>query len=325
MALDSLRDRIMLFLRRTLLWIVGVVLVVLTMAILLAPLSVAERLDSIAPVIRSLLAILLGVSFLAFLYIQLRQRSGPEATGLMVRTSGAITQVDIESTRERILHAVSSLPDIVSAKVEVRAVRGKADIELDVVVGSDEINVPKKQKEIDRALKQVVNKQLGLHMANRPRMHIRFDAKPPEPKQKVIEKPVVGSEKEVVAKNSVDITPDRVESEPKDLTQPADEKTETQPEAKSAGGFLGTFRLGHGGEDVSKSSEEPEKLADEETIQPVAAKDELFVDEPTALDTSLTEDELSAALPALMDKPADDVFSDDDLDTESEEDPDSKI
>ena len=43
---------------------------------------------------------------------------------------------------------------------------GKAHIELDVTVNNPNTNVPAKQQEINRALKQVINKQLGLQMAD---------------------------------------------------------------------------------------------------------------------------------------------------------------
>ena len=58
---------------------------------------------------------------------------------------------------------------------EVKALRGKADVDFDVVVSRDSNNLPEKQKEIDRALRQVLNKQLGLQMAGKPRVHIRMD------------------------------------------------------------------------------------------------------------------------------------------------------
>jgi len=45
---------------------------------------------------------------------------------------------------------------------------------MDVVVDGDDLSVPDKHKEIDRALRQVVIKQLGLQLASRPRVHIRL-------------------------------------------------------------------------------------------------------------------------------------------------------
>src|SRR5262249_31004377 len=60
----------------------------------------------------------------------------------------------------------------------VEARRGRADVDLDVVVSGDTVNIPNKQREIDRALRQVINKELGLQMAEHPRVHIQFQLPP---------------------------------------------------------------------------------------------------------------------------------------------------
>ena len=120
----------------------------------------------------------------------------------------------IDSARDRILRAVRDVPDVLSANATVKPVRGKADVELDVVVSHESISVPEKQREIDRALRQVINKQLGLQMAGKPRVHIRLDdekvealpapttpetPEPPEPPAAVVVAPVAPIQEEVVA------------------------------------------------------------------------------------------------------------------------------
>jgi hypothetical protein len=92
----------------------------------------------------------------------------------MMQASGAITEVSVESARDRILKAVSDVPDVVTADAEVKPVRGRADVELQVTVMGHDVQLPAKQKEINRALNQVIHKQLGLRMAGQPRVHIGF-------------------------------------------------------------------------------------------------------------------------------------------------------
>ncbi|MBC7809994.1 MAG: hypothetical protein H7175_02545 [Burkholderiales bacterium] len=167
--------------RRVLTALLEIVLVVVVTALLLVPDVVAQivqSLDNVAFIIRLLIAALLDALLLGLLYFQLRPERRLNENGLMVKASGAVTDVSIESARERILKAVSNVPDVASADARVRATNGKAHIELDVVVTNPNVSVPAKQQEISRALKQVINKQLGLQMAEQPIIHIELrDAK----------------------------------------------------------------------------------------------------------------------------------------------------
>ncbi len=137
--------------------------------------SVAE----ISPVLRLLLAAAVDLVLLALLFVQFRSNRRPETTGLMMRAPGAVTEVSIDSARDRILKAVSDVTDVVSVEAQVRPVRGRAEIDLDVEVLGDDVRLPDKQRDINRALKQVINKQLGLQMAGRPRVRIRLHGEKP--------------------------------------------------------------------------------------------------------------------------------------------------
>jgi hypothetical protein len=153
----------------------ALLLVIFTALTLLAPATVSDAISGSSLIVRLIITVLVVGIFLLIAYIQVRRRQlPPPETGLTVRTSGAITVLSVASARERILKAVSSLSDVTSVDADLKAVHGKADIALDVVVSGDTVNVPEKQKEIDRALEQVIHKQLGLQMAGRAHVHIRF-------------------------------------------------------------------------------------------------------------------------------------------------------
>lgn len=172
----------MSFIRKLIIVLVGVSLALLVTVLLLSPdsiMSLAFNIRDTSALIRLPLAIIIDVIVIALIVLLVRNERTPTAVGgLTVKAQGAHADVSIESARERILRAVRDVPDVLSAQVEVKAIRGKADVDLDVLVSRHSINIPEKQKEIDRALRQVINKQLGLQMAGKPRVHIRMDDEP---------------------------------------------------------------------------------------------------------------------------------------------------
>lgn len=157
----------------------GVVVVAIITVLLLAPDTVVRFVQNIADlhiVARLFLVIVLyGLGLLAA-YAQFRLAERRPHKGLAVKASGAETALSVESARERILKAVSEVPGVAEARADIKPVRGRADITLDVVVDNKEANIPEKQKEILRALDKVVKKQLGLMMAGRPTVQISFGA-----------------------------------------------------------------------------------------------------------------------------------------------------
>lgn len=172
----------MSFIRKVIIVLVGISLALLVTVLLLSPdsiMSLAFNIRDTSALIRLPLAIIIDVIVLVLIVVLVRNDRTPSTVGgLTVRAQGAHTDVSIESARDRILRAVRDVPDVKSVQGEVKAIRGKADVDLDVLVSRDSINIPEKQKEIDRALRQVINKQLGLQMAGKPRVHIRMDDEP---------------------------------------------------------------------------------------------------------------------------------------------------
>lgn len=169
----------MSILRRITLILFGLLFItIITVAVLVpqALLSIAARVDPIPTPLRLVLVILVDVIILALIYSLIRRRRVVNKGGLIVKSGSGnvLADVSTESARERVLKAIREVPAVVSAEARLDAIDGKADIDMDVVVDGDHINVPEKHKEIDHALRQVVIKQLGLQLANRPRVHIRL-------------------------------------------------------------------------------------------------------------------------------------------------------
>jgi hypothetical protein len=151
--------------------------------LLLVPDAIAQfafNLSATSALIRLPAAILIDALVLVIVVVLVRsERNSRPATGLIVKAQGAIADVSIESARERILRAVRAVPDVLSAETDIKAVRGKADVDLEVAVSRESVNLPEKQREIDRALRQVVSKQLGLQLAGKPRVHLRMSDEAP--------------------------------------------------------------------------------------------------------------------------------------------------
>lgn len=168
----------MRLLERILLVILGLLIITLLTVIFIAPQTVADlmiTLQNINIAIRLAVVLVLDAFILALLYVRLRPQK-IDANSLVVKASGVVADISIDSARGHILRAVRAVPDVTEASAELQAVQGRADIELDVTVAGDEVNVPGKQQEINRALQQVITKQLGLQIYRQPRVHIHLDS-----------------------------------------------------------------------------------------------------------------------------------------------------
>ncbi len=205
----------MRLLDRVLIVLGGLFLIACVTIVALAPDSVVHWLASIeetSVLLRLLIVVLVNVVILAALYLGLRgiRNTGP---GLAMRASGAFTDVSIESTRSLLLKAVEGVPGVISAEAVVKAINGRADIDLDVKMLDASVPVPKKQKEISRALRLVINKQLGLRLHGRPRVHIRLAADEALPEPAAQPAPVVEAEQDTLV------------VEPEEEAEAAQEKT----------------------------------------------------------------------------------------------------
>jgi hypothetical protein len=158
--------------RRVIAFLIGFLLLALLTVLLLVPESVSAFLIDLSVVIRIALVILLYAIALFLVYQEFRLGERRQLKGLLVKAPGAVAALSVESARERVLAAIEKLPGVVGATGEVTARRGRAVIALHVIVDAQDINLPEKQKEINRTLKQVIEKQLGLRMAGSPTVQI---------------------------------------------------------------------------------------------------------------------------------------------------------
>lgn len=265
----------MSFLRRFYLVLITLALVASLSLFLLFPQTVnnwSAALSDQSPLIPVLVTAVLDILLLTLLYLQVRPDPRERATGLMMQASGAITEVSVESARDRILKAVSDVPDVISADAEVKPIRGKADVELQVTVMGHDVQLPAKQKEINRALNQVIHKQLGLRMAGQPRVHIRFHNEKTVPSTSFVATPI---------EKPVEIAPPKPIAVAAEVT-PSLKPAPVEPEPHKSFGLFNLPKREKADHDdkevinppVVKVAEEPPKLEGLPANEP--EKDEVF-------------------------------------------------
>lgn len=211
--------------------VAGVAVLALVTIVLLAPETMERLFAGIGAVniaLRAAAMVAINLLVLVLMYLRLRRRSVP-VTGLTVQVQGALANVEVESARAIVLHAVRDVPDVRSAEATIRAVQGRADIEVDVTIASATVNVPDKQKEINRVLRQVINKQLGLRLEGRPRVNIRLEAPVPALASGPPEKPAPSPATFVPAEAAVK-SPAAAEAEPSGVSSAPPAETEASAE-----------------------------------------------------------------------------------------------
>lgn len=198
---------------------------------------------------RVVVVLILYIGLLAVLFSRVRTPKRTQTDALTVRTQGAETAVTVESVQNLVLKTVRGIPDVADVQADVKSFDGKADITLNVVTENDTVNVPAKQREINRALDQVINKQLGLQMSGRPKVNVQLGGVKPAPAAYV--EPAV-------------ITPAPVKTEvtpppaPVVSVTPPSEPVKEEPK----GGFFDRF--GFSGEEVK--SELPDSSTSESSL-----------------------------------------------------------
>ena len=169
---DGLKDN----LKRIVMVTTAVVLSGFFTVLLLAPEALSDFVGGIHVVVRVLILAAFYGTIAAITYFQLRAvTEDSQVQGLVVKSAGLLTSLSINSARDRILEVIRDVPDVHSASADVSSRHGRVLIVLDVVLKGGDIVLPDKQKEINRALGKVVKKQLGLTMAERPIVNVRFE------------------------------------------------------------------------------------------------------------------------------------------------------
>lgn len=171
----------MIFLRRVAFVVVAFLLVAFASIALLSPNAVGDFFYDIGEMpgfIRLILVLLIYGVIAGVGYMRFTRPPQHQVKGLVVQSVGSVTALSIESAHDRILKAIKELPGVAAADVSIKAVYGKADIGLNVVIDGDGKTLPERQKTINRTLEQVVKKQLGLKMAQPPTVQISFSDAP---------------------------------------------------------------------------------------------------------------------------------------------------
>ena len=169
----------MTFLKRVILILAEIVLFILITALLLSPQellqSVITGISSIDWIYRFAAVLLIDTILLSAVVKQLRSGTNRyHGKELVVNAGESYTSVTQESVRQAIIKTVSKIDDIESVGCATQSKKGRAIVELEVITSKDEINIPAKQREIDRAIKQVVVKQMGLKLYKPASVMIRL-------------------------------------------------------------------------------------------------------------------------------------------------------
>lgn len=183
----------MKLLNRIMVLIIGALLVIVITLIILAPDTLANVLGTIngtSPILRLIAVVVIDVIIALLVYAVIRN-DRHVTSGLVVKASGLLSDISVESTRDRVVQSIAALQGIQDVTGEVKALNGRADIELNIKLVNNAINIPEKHAEIDRTIKQVVTKQLGLQLAGRPRVHIELASQGTKPVEPVKEPIIV--------------------------------------------------------------------------------------------------------------------------------------
>ncbi len=176
MDFATLRQRIGGIARRVVWGVVGVIIGLFWLIFLLVPHSLAEVVMSWPMLLRVLIVIAIELLLSWFLYLRLR-REPLDSTVFSTQASGSINEIGVESVGERLKTVVEKLADIVVANMTISNVGGRADVEMDVTLVNRDINLPEKERELNRTIQQVIQKQLGLQLAGTPRIYLRFEGR----------------------------------------------------------------------------------------------------------------------------------------------------
>lgn len=172
----------MALLRKSTLVFAEMLLLIAVTSFLMLPeyvMQAIEYLSELSYSLRLVIVVIVDLLIILAVFAQLRGTERYRGRELMVQAGDSKTTVTVESLRQRVQRAVHELEDIETVESEVKGKRGMAHINLEVTTSKDEVNIPEKQREIDRVIKQVVVKQMGIKLGEPPVINIRLacDAK----------------------------------------------------------------------------------------------------------------------------------------------------
>ena len=250
--------------------LVGAILVALLTVLLLVPQSIADFVSGASLALRLVIVILI---YAVAAYLLYRQYQYPPVKGLVVRSSGTLATLNTESARDAIVKAIRDIDGVRAVRAEVKpARRGWAQIELRVAVKGDNISLPDKEQEINRALVQVAEKRLGLSLAKRPLVLITLGE----------------------TESALDAlkTPDKV-----DVAEPRTEVAAPVPDAEPSAEVLEKEETHEGGGLMGRFLKRDEPAEKAEAIKPDAKAPE---PEATTADDPLATDEFYSFLKSTV-------------------------
>lgn len=180
------------FLSRLRVVLLASIFIVLMTAFMVFPEGVADFANKLADqentvrILMALCAVLADV-LLALLIWRELQNARRDIKGLTVRAREANVEVSLESVRDALTTHISSLEDIFDVETAVRGTYGRVVITMGITA-RDKIDVRKKTAEIHREIVKIVEKQMGLRLANRPDLRFTLINEPTpeaEPKSRL--------------------------------------------------------------------------------------------------------------------------------------------
>ncbi|MFZ4812956.1 MAG: hypothetical protein ACOYL5_00375 [Phototrophicaceae bacterium] len=124
--------------------------------------------------VRIVVVVIVDLLLIVAIFAQLFGGTRVRGAGLLVKNGQSATMIDTESVHESVLRAIRQLENVESCEGETKAIGGQADIQLQVVIDTDKMNIPNKEREISRTINQVVVKQMGVELRRAPLVKIKM-------------------------------------------------------------------------------------------------------------------------------------------------------
>ena len=129
-----------------------------------------------------LCAVFVDVLLIGLLVLEVR---GPAKRTLRVqRVGGGEVAVTAESLVERLQYQIDQLADVIAVRAHVTPRGGGVDVQVSLQTGAD-VNVPEKAEQVLEITRQVVEDQLGLKLARKPRINVHAMPTPGVPSRAV--------------------------------------------------------------------------------------------------------------------------------------------
>ena len=120
-------------------------------------------------VVQVLLAVIVGVLLLLFLFWEIRPH---RQDNVQVKTTGGSqATVTTDAVSQRLVYQIDQLPEVLNVYPRVNGRKERVDIDLQLETTPD-INIPAKTDEVTTLVKEVVEKQMGLKLG-RVTVHIK--------------------------------------------------------------------------------------------------------------------------------------------------------